>query len=354
MLSLFSPGASVGRTRRRETPVASDRAKLIATVIALCFASPVLARPSFLPAPSFSAPHPAVVRVTVPEQDGTAYGSGALVEVNETFGLVVTNWHVVREASGVIGVFFPDGFRSAATVLRADRDWDLAALVIWRPNARPIAVSNQAPRPGELLTIAGYGSGSYRAVSGRCTQYVSPGGNQPFEMVELAAPAREGDSGGPILNDRGELAGVLFGSAFGRTTGSHCGRLREFLDSAAGDFQRLSSRQMLARRPAREQAPLASIAGVREEAANDPVTTPAGKPSASVPAIQPSPVPTMPVLTLPAAVDSERASAAASPAAAVPTAGPLPATEQIKTILAAIGLIAVVYCALRLLGWAVG
>ena len=82
-------------------------------------------------------------------------------------------------------------------------------------------------------------------MTGRLTQYVSPGGNQPFEMIELTAPARNGDSGGPILNSRGELAGTLFGSAFGRTTGSYCGRLRWFLGSVDGDFQRISAQAML-------------------------------------------------------------------------------------------------------------
>ncbi len=346
MLSLFRPGASAGWTRRRAYPATIGRAIVFALAVSLCFVRGAFGRPAFQPAPSFSPPHPAVVRVAVPERDGMAYGSGALVEVNEIFGIVVTNWHVVHGATGTIGVLFPDGFRSAAIVLREDRDWDLAALVIWRPNARPVAISNRVPRPGEMLTIAGYGSGSYRAVSGRCTQYVSPGGNQPFEMVELAAPAREGDSGGPILNGRGELAGVLFGSAFGKTTGSHCGRLREFLGLVAGDFQQLSSREMLARRPAREPAPLAAITGVREDAA-----TPPREPPAAGPVPQPPPVPTMPTISLPASVDSELSSPAPVVARA---AEPLPDTDHLKTILAAIGLIALVYCALRLLGWAVG
>ena len=73
------------------------------------------AGPFFGPAPSFSRPHPAVVRVAVPERDGTAsYGSGSLVAVNESSGLVLTNWHVVRDAAGPIVVYFPDGFHSAA------------------------------------------------------------------------------------------------------------------------------------------------------------------------------------------------------------------------------------------------
>ncbi len=156
------------------------------------------AQSGFTPAPSFSPPHPAVVRVVVPERDGTAYGSGALVALSESTGLVVTNWHVVRDAAGPISVLFPGGFQSPASVLRTDRDWDLAALAIWRPNVAPIALSSAAPRPGDVLTIAGYGSGSYRTVAGRCTQYVSPGNNQPFEMVELAAPRGTATRAGPF------------------------------------------------------------------------------------------------------------------------------------------------------------
>jgi hypothetical protein len=184
-------------------------------------------------------PHPAVVRIIVPNRDGFSLGSGALVAKTEKHGLVITNWHVVREASGPIVVAFPDGFRSGASVLRTDDNWDLAALAVWRPNVEPIPMANQAPRPGESLTIAGYGPGSYRTITGRCTQYVSPGDNQPFEMVELSAGARNGDSGGPILNQRGEMAGVLFGAAGGHTTGSYCGRVRWFLEPVVNDFRRV-------------------------------------------------------------------------------------------------------------------
>jgi hypothetical protein len=118
-----------------------------------------------------------------------------------------------------------------ATVRKFDRDWDLAALSIKRPGVAPVEVSENAPQPGEPLTIAGYGSGNYRAVAGRCTQYVAPGTRMPFEMVELAASARQGESGGPILNRHGELAGVLFGEGGGRTAGSYCGRVKWFLAS---------------------------------------------------------------------------------------------------------------------------
>ncbi len=161
-----------------------------------------------------------------------AQGSGTLVDVRDQFGLVVTNWHVVRGASGAVNVIFPDGFRSAARVLHVDRDWDLAALLIWRPRVAPVPLAVDAPRPGDPLTIAGYGSGIYRTAPGKCTQYLAPGTDRPFEMVEVSTSARQGDSGGPIFNTRGELAGVLFGSDGGSTSGSYAGRVRDFLQAS--------------------------------------------------------------------------------------------------------------------------
>ncbi|GAG32358.1 unnamed protein product, partial [marine sediment metagenome] len=118
-------------------------------------------------------PHPAVVRVRASEKGAASFGSGTLVGLSDKHGIVLTNWHVVRDATGQISVTFPDGYRSAATVLKTDKTWDLAALLIWRPGAKPVTIATKAPVRGDALTIAGYGSGKYRQVSGKATQYVS-------------------------------------------------------------------------------------------------------------------------------------------------------------------------------------
>lgn len=183
-----------------------------------------------------ATPHPAVARIIAPEKGATAYGSGTLVDVRDQYGLVVTNWHVVCDARGAVEVVFPDGFRSHARPLKVDRDWDLAALVIWRPAVEPVQLATQPPRPGDLLTIHGYGQGQYRIATGRCTQYYAPHANFPTEMVELDVEARQGDSGGPIFNQRGELAGVLFGAGQGTTLGSFGPRVGTFLATLAPDI----------------------------------------------------------------------------------------------------------------------
>jgi S1-C subfamily serine protease len=183
-------------------------------------------------------PHPAVARIVVPEGEATSFGSGTLVDVRDGYGIVVTNWHVVRDAQGPIEVIFPGGFTSQARALKVDEDWDLAALVVWQPQVQPVTIAATAPQPGDPLTICGYGPGIYRSATGRCTQYYSPKEHLPQQMVELNVEARQGDSGGPIFNSRGELAGVLFGAGRGTTLGSFGGRVDEFLASLAPDIGR--------------------------------------------------------------------------------------------------------------------
>ena len=177
-----------------------------------------------------TTPHPAIARIIVPEKDGVSYGSGSLIDVRDDYGLVVTNWHVVRDAKGAISVLFPDGFSSKAEVVKVDKDWDLAALSIRKPNAAPLPMSATPPQPGQRLIIAGYGSGDFRAAAGNCLGYGAPEQGFPQELVEVDAEARHGDSGGPILTEGGEIAGVLFGTN-GTTHGSYGGRVIQFLNS---------------------------------------------------------------------------------------------------------------------------
>ena len=317
-------------------------------------ATTALGWPSWLAPQTPQVPHPSVVRVIARERDGLSLGSGSLVAADANHGLVVTNWHVIRDAAGPISVAFPDGFRSGALVLRTDREWDLAALAIQRPSVQPILLSSEPPRQGDVLTIAGYGSGSYRAVSGRCTEYLSPGGNLPNEIVELDVAARQGDSGGPILNTRGELAGVLFGAndtivTGGYTMGSYCGRVRQFVASVSADFQRLPGNSaVVAQSSPAAQPPPATTVAVPAAAWNAakqdgdcqrPIV-------ADVPAARPQPSQPPQPTAAPAVVSPPQ------PAATPKTAGEPPPTrgEQIKTILAAIGVISILFHAIRLVG----
>ena len=235
-------------------------------------------------------PHPAVARIVAPEPSGTSMGTGVLVDVNRTQGLVLTNWHVIRSTRSAVLVQFPDGFQSAGTVVRFDEPWDLAAIAIWKPNALPISLAPQPPQVGEPLTIAGYGRGSFRAQTGPCTQYLAPGTGYPLEFVELQATARQGDSGGPILNARGELSGVLFGQTEGRTVGSCSTRLRAFLAGvgsqgfSAAPLALASRQQPVAGGPVSPPRPESTQLTAAIQAHSEPPQPPAETPAEPVPA----------------------------------------------------------------------
>lgn len=185
--------------------------------------------------PEAGKPRPVVARVTASAR-GTASsgpsvskGSGVLVAASGSQAVVLTAWHVVRGATDAVSVSWPDGSSSPATVIASEDAWDLAALACRRPAAAPVPIAASAAKLGEPLTIAGYGAGPYREQRGACSDYLSPTREHPRQFLELKAAARKGDSGGPIFDERGELAGVLWGQKNGRTYGSSATRLRLFV-----------------------------------------------------------------------------------------------------------------------------
>lgn len=181
-------------------------------------------------------PRPVVARVSAARGAERDIGSGVLVQSTGSRGIVVTNWHVVRDNRDGITVAWPDGTKAAGRVVASDPVWDLAAVAVAPPGAPPVPIAAQAPRIGDRLTIAGYGPhGRYLEQTGAVTMYASPPGRHPQQWVECRAAARNGDSGGPMFDSNGELAGVLFGSRDGLTVGSCSTRLRAFLASVPAD-----------------------------------------------------------------------------------------------------------------------
>jgi hypothetical protein len=281
-----------------------------------------------------------VVRIVAAEQGAASLGSGVLVDVNRDQGLVLTNWHVVRDSRSAVLVQFANGFQTAGTVIRTDEAWDLAALVIWRPPVAPIPLAKAAPVPGDVLTIAGYGRGPYRAQSGRCTEYLSPATGYPKEFVELAAAARQGDSGGPILNDRGELAGVLFGQNGGRTIGSCSIRLRTFLASVGSSgfdpaIASTAAEMAAAGQDAQVHEPRMRMAAASITATGAPASPMAGGGLPPPPAPLPPPPPPLggPYAAPPGAPVVEAGYAPPWPGALLPSAVRMPSIAEIMAVL---------------------
>jgi hypothetical protein len=105
----------------------------------------------------------------------------------------------------------------------------LSVLAIAPVSVSIVTVANQAPKVGDVLVSAGYGpNGQYATSHGRALGYGSLDG-RTHDVLVMSGSARQGDSGGPIFNAEGELAGVLFGTDGQRVDGVHCLRVRRFL-----------------------------------------------------------------------------------------------------------------------------
>ena len=177
---------------------------------------------------------PYVARIIAFDSSGQSFGTGSYVGTYGEYGVVLTNSHVVCATKGLVHVHFPSGFSSFGAVVESDPQWDLALIAISKPpQSIPLLTISRTPsKPGDPLWIVGWGSGTYRIAGGQCVQYLALPNqtDSPREIVEVSVSARKGDSGGPILNQKGELAGVLFGSDMIRNTaGSYCKRVNHFL-----------------------------------------------------------------------------------------------------------------------------
>ena len=186
------------------------------------------------------AGHAAVARIRVETPNCYRYASATLVDDDGRRGLLLTAQHTFRRdpdsvssptiKTGSITATFPNGRAFAATLLATDPTWDLAGLEIATTGLTPMALATDYATAGDMLSSCGYGTdGKYWCNTGRAIGYGTPTGQGLRETLMLTGYARDGDSGGPILNSRGELVAVLWGTDGRIVSGTFVGRVRQFL-----------------------------------------------------------------------------------------------------------------------------
>ncbi|MEO8296803.1 MAG: trypsin-like peptidase domain-containing protein [Burkholderiales bacterium] len=147
-------------------------------------------------------------------------GTGVVILDN---GTILTNLHVVQGADWLT-VEFANGLVASADVVRVDGNNDLAVI-----RARRIPDDLQAAtlrgssdlRPGDAVVVVGFPFGigpsvSAGVVSGLHRQFRAGnfgeerrGGRLLNDLIQFDAAANPGNSGGPLVNQDGEVLGIV-------------------------------------------------------------------------------------------------------------------------------------------------
>ena len=169
---------------------------------------------------------PSVVSIQITGPDGSATGSGFVLRQD---GYILTNNHVVAGsdvADTTIEVLFADGGESAATVVSATADYDLAVVKVDRTGLVPLVLGNSDDVVvGDPVVAVGAPLG----LEGTVTTGIVSALNRPvsagnasdtafINAIQTDAAINPGNSGGPLVNAAGEVVGI--NSAIAQPPGS--------------------------------------------------------------------------------------------------------------------------------------
>lgn len=178
--------------------------------------------------PSLPAYNPKTVR----KEKGFVSGTGFFVSHD---GYLVTNFHVVEGATSITVINPVMKFELKATLIQADPANDIAILKVDAVTAGiPLAASFSGSKGDEVLTL-GYPlvaiqGQEQKATFGRINALSGIGSDIRYSQVDV--PIQPGNSGGPLLNDRGEVIGVVTATLNQMTTLKATGSLTQNVNYA--------------------------------------------------------------------------------------------------------------------------
>ncbi len=152
------------------------------------------------PAQIARAAIPSIVLIRTPSGLGSGFFAGS-------GGKIVTNFHVISGATEAVVVTADKVEHKDVEVIGVDKARDLAVLRIGARGQRPLPLGDaRATGVGERVVAIGNPLGFGDTISDGLLS-----GVREFDgvsVLQISAPISHGSSGGPVLNDHGEVIGV--------------------------------------------------------------------------------------------------------------------------------------------------
>jgi 2-alkenal reductase len=149
---------------------------------------------------------PAVVTVLSDSDSGSGSGSGVIVSED---GYIITNHHVV-EGSSNLAVVFANSTRQDASLVGTDPLSDIAVIKVDGGVPAVAAVGDSdALMPGEMVMAIGSPLGNFRnTVTAGVVSALNRSVANLEGLIQTDASINRGNSGGPLINLRGEVIGI--------------------------------------------------------------------------------------------------------------------------------------------------
>ena len=175
--------------------------------------------PTYTPLPTytpFPSPTPTpIVKVStmldkiknsvVKIQTNSKKGSGVIIREN---GIVITNYHVIA-GGNFITVTFHNGSTKSGTLIASDISRDIAIISLFGEGYEHLTLGeSQIPEIGDSVYALGYPlRGNYTVTAGIMSSTVTLS-KGPYKYIQTDASLNPGNSGGPLVDEYGNLIGI--------------------------------------------------------------------------------------------------------------------------------------------------
>jgi len=154
---------------------------------------------------------PSIVSIKTKDKSGKDIGMGSGFIVSKE-GIIVTNFHVIESAYQA-EVMIADKLFKEVYLVKGIPSLDIAVLKIYAQGLSPLAIGDSDNLlSGQIIVTLGNPLGLEHSISSGIISSIRSSYN--IKLIQMTAPVSMGSSGGPVLNEYGEVIGITTLASF--------------------------------------------------------------------------------------------------------------------------------------------